>query len=105
MAREDRSADDLDEYGATLNRIALTVTRVVAKMREAEIPTILVHGETAVNRYLPALEKWASSLEVDCNLQIKAYRKGEIARAAILKQQAATQMESRRKKAGKKAEK
>lgn len=105
MAREDRSADEIEEYGDTLARITEKIQRVVAKMREAEIPTILVHGETAVNRYLPSLEKWAGSLEVDCNIQIKAYRKGEITRAAIVKQQSAAQMETRRKKAGKKADK
>lgn len=97
--REDRTPQEIQEYADTLLRLGNQIQKIVTAMKDVELPTLLVHGDSAVNRYLPALRKWASSLEVDCELQIRAYKKGVASLARKIKDRNAP--ESKKKPGGK----
>lgn len=79
----------MDVIAGRLEKSARLVRETSAKMRKAKYADLLVHGDAPVNRYVPAVLKWALSLEVDFDDQLTAELSGQKSRAAIDKERVA----------------
>jgi len=51
-------------------------------MREAELPSILIHWDTQTKHHIPLLAEWAARLRGEVEAQVEAFNIGVQSRAA-----------------------
>lgn len=95
--RADRTSAELREVASELLTVVEAINQVAEDMEAAKMPTILVHGDAAMNRYVPSLQKWAATLLIDRTSQLRAFKKGVESKAQWEKNRATT----KKKPAGK----
>lgn len=79
--RKERSPEELERAASRLAEISQIVGSVADKVRSSGMPTILIHGDTTANRYLPFLYEWAKRMDSDADVLIAAHVDGREARA------------------------
>jgi hypothetical protein len=102
MARTDFSIDDLEEITDRFDAILQTLQRTIRSMRRHQVGSILIHGQSTCNRYLPLLYEWARRCEVDAEVQIDAISKGRTPVQVYSKEYDDKHRKPERKKGGKK---
>lgn len=80
--RQDRTPEELGSAANDFQQIAIYLRNVAAKMRTAQMPTLLIHSSTSFNR-IPALIEWARKVDIEVDSQISAYQRGVESRHAI----------------------
>ena len=98
MARNDKTPDQLDAIAKDLMDASATVTAMAKAVRDAEMPVALLHGNSAVGRFLPSIIEWADKASVDIKLQIRAWKAGVQSNAELHKEKSERQKRASAKK-------
>ena len=87
MARNDHTPEQFELIASELSELAAALNNVAYAMRDAGMPSALIHGTMTQNTHLPAVIDWVGKVTVDVKAQIRAYRTGVKSKAEIAKQQ------------------
>lgn len=74
--RSEKTVEEIDAIAEEIQAIARMVQGVSRRMRERNIPTLLIHGSATTRTYLPYVYEWASKLESDFDIQSRALSRG-----------------------------
>jgi len=102
MARNERTAAQFDTIATDLRDASNAMSSMAQSMRESGIPHVLVHGNTTLDRYLPAVLEWIDKATGETKAQIRAYLTGAKSNAEYQKEQNQKQKLAAAKKAPKK---
>ena len=76
MARQQRTADDFEAIAEQLLESSNVIRAIGATMRDAGMPSALVHATLPENTHLPAIVDWIDKLKVDVRSQLRAFVSG-----------------------------
>lgn len=77
MARRDWSKEELLQLATEVEEVGRILRSIAASLSDHGMDSLFIHGDSPVNRYLPGLRKWARSIEVDRDEQVRAYAIGK----------------------------
>lgn len=83
MSREPTTADELDAIAVALREASETVRSASQMIRKVGMPTVLVHTNTFMTRYLPKVVDWAETTLGDARKQTRQHAVGAVLTAEI----------------------
>ena len=77
MARRDWTGEELIQLASEVEEVGRILRNIAVSLEDHQMPSLFIHGDSPVNRYLPGLRKWARSIEVDRDEQVRAFAIGK----------------------------
>ena len=98
MARNEKTAADIDAIANEIGEAVTSLRSIATAMRESGLPFVLIHGTTQQNTHIPSVVDWAGKAQLDAKSQIRAYLNGVKSKAETIKQYAENQKMAAAKK-------
>jgi len=81
MARQRKTADEVEAVVALLDRVTGDLRHVISTMKAANLPNVFIHWSSPAMHYAPRLAEWAAQIRGEMEGQVVAFNLG-IASAA-----------------------
>lgn len=81
--RTERTVQDLDALADDLADVLNIIRATVKRMKTEGLESLLIHSETVTTRHLPALWEWAKRVQIESEMQVRAFRDGRESKAHI----------------------